>query len=169
MDEKWSSIEISQPKYGLAEKILEERLNFDRYVSSDSYLFTKDRIITSNKPVTKIWNAKGELVNSIGKVTTTYQPVKVVEDTLLIVDRSDGDYIYNFNGDKLGKLPNKDGWKVRLDSTKSVIIYNEQGIEDNVYITHIDGNLIKKIHLKKDVNHLFKTGIFEHFIFNPRG
>ncbi len=167
LEQEWASIEISEPKYGFGDDILSSELNYDQYLQTGAILTTKDnsRIITSKKPITKIWSNKGDLIKTIDKVKSDYSPVEILNDKYLIIRRDEGDYIYNLDGVKLGLIP--ESYNRHLAKSKDIIVYKKRGTEPIVYISDITGKLIFKIVLREDKSNLWESGIYEHFILTP--
>ncbi len=168
LEQEWASVEISEPKYGFGDARMSSGVNYDKYLQTGAILVTKDksRIITSKKPITKIWNDNGELIKTIDKVSSNYEPVQILNDKFLIIERNDGDYIYNFDGEEFGKLPQCHNRQLAI--SENIILYNANGTDPTVYLFSITDKKTKAIKLKEDNSDLWNPGIYEHFILSPK-
>lgn len=152
LEKQWQSIEVSKPKYGFADSLFMSKVNYDGYLQSGAMVVTKDksRIITTKTPVTKIWTREGKLLKTIDKVNTDYEPVEILNEKIIIIERRDGDYIYNLNGEELGKLPachNR-----TLAHKQDIILYNKNGTDPTVYLFNIKDKTTKSIALREDLS-----------------
>ncbi len=168
LEQEWSSIEVSEPKFGFGEDIFKSSVNYDGYTYNGAIMVTEDqsRIITTNKTISKIWTNNGELIKTIDKINSDYKPVEILNDKFLIFDRNDGDYICNLDGKELGKLPpchNR-----QLANSENIILYNENGTAPTVYLYSITDKKTKAIKLNEDNSDLWNPGIYEHFVLSPK-
>jgi len=164
LDQQWSSLEISEPKYGLGKVLFSEKVNYEQFLNYNSFLLSKDknRIITSHKSVTKIWDKNGRLIKSIDNVRDTYQPVEIKNDKFIFVSCQDGDHIYNMDGEPIGKIDNS--FRRHITSTEDRIIYYRIGNSDNVVFSDFKGKVLKEIYLEHDNTFFGPSTIYEHFI-----
>lgn len=166
LEQKWSSIEISQPRYGFDEALFTDPVNYDRYLQLGAIVINDegDRVITSKNTISKIWNRSGTLIKTIDKVRSPYGPVEILDNKYIVVDRADGDYIYDLNGNPIGKLPESNS--KRLAKTKDVIVYRKNGMDPSVYICDLKSKKTTKILLREDKSTPWEKSIYARFILS---
>lgn len=167
LDEKWSSIEISQPQYGFGDPLFTDPVNYDGYLVSGAILAIEDgsRIITSDKPFTKIWDRSGRLLKTIDKVRDTYNPVEIITNKYLVVQRMGGDYIYDLDGNLICKIDKS--YDRHIIPSKERIIYNVYGM-GHVKIKDFKGTTLRDIQLSIGHSNYNLNQVYEHFIFTPQ-
>jgi len=164
LNEKWLSLDISKPKYGFGDELINTDINFENRLNDDDLIISKDesRIVITKFPSTKVWSNDGLLLNTIEDVTDGYNPFGFKEDNYLIVNKNKVDYLYSLDGNLICKLGNS--FKYDLISSEDRIFYDKEG---SVVILNFKGKLIKKLKLKED-DHKWGQGIYEHFIVTPQ-
>ena len=168
LSQKWASIQIAQPKYGIATTLLKTQVNHDDYLKSGAIVVTEDksRIITSQKPITRVWDSNGQLLKEIDKVRDDYHPVEIFDDQYMIVEREGGDYLYDLNGNEICRIDKS--YNRHIDSEKRRIVYNNFGEIGHIVIKDFKGQTIKDFQLENE-GYVRYGGILTYFDVTPNG
>lgn len=164
LNEKWLSLDISKPKYGFGDELINTDINFENYLDNDDLIIAKDesRIVITKFPNTKILSNDGLLIKTIDNINDSYRPVSLEGENYLKVHRNKVDYLYSLDGDLICKLGNS--FLYDIIPSEDRIFYDK---DDSVVILNFKGKLIKKIKLKEDA-HKWEQGIYEHSIVTPQ-
>lgn len=172
LNTKWSSLEISDPKKVLADKIFESEVNQTTFLSSGAIMFSPDEktVVMSKKPITKIWSKVGKTVSTINGVSSDFQPVKFCGNNYLLIEKDEGVCLYSTKGDLIGNFGETHGHEISLKSKK--VIYYLRGDIGNAYtsvfLADFSGKVIKKFELKNEPTKTFmEESIYSHFVLTP--
>ncbi len=173
LDKKWTSIEVSQPRYGLADKLIDAKIQYKfGYPAYKSLHITNDssRIIICSATHLKIFSREGELIRTIeGIRETDYEPYKILGKKYLLVKRENDDAIYTLDGQQIGQLPKSHNHQ--LNNSKEVIAYRKAGQDYSVYISTISGKQIAEIELNKNSKASglpWINKLFQNFLLTPK-
>jgi hypothetical protein len=172
LNKKWTSLEISQPKWGFMDPVYEKELNHDNYIGYGSIEISPDgqTIVTSKKPITTIWSRKTKRTITIDRVKTDFSPVKFIDNYYLLIDKEEGTALYTVDGKKLAAYP--DSYAHILSVKKQRIVY-ETNFDTtrkvvNFILADFSGKKIKEFKLKNNAtDYTGDKGISVTFLVTP--
>jgi hypothetical protein len=169
LNTKWSSLEISNPKRILTDKIFESDVNQTTGLSLGAILVSDDEktVVISKKPITKIWSKIGKTVSTITEVSSDFQPVEFCGNNYLLIEKKNGVCLYNTKGELIGNFGSTYGHEASLKYKK--IVYYLRGDIGNpytsVFLAEFSGKIIKKFELKNEPSKSFmEESIYSHFV-----
>jgi len=147
LDEKWSAVEISQPKYGYGKVIMKSPSDWfleELYVSKN-----KERFLTSYKDEAKLWTNKGELLVTVKDLTNTFSTFVLLNDEIILFALEDKTLLYSIDGELLHELPASILLDAKLTSSNDYLYYVTRSSyfssDEVLYIANAKGETLKKI------------------------
>ncbi|MEO1259458.1 MAG: hypothetical protein AAFZ15_11705 [Bacteroidota bacterium] len=175
LDEEWDEVVVSRPRYGLGGPVVMEKLiDFDDYRSLTNYSKDLEVFLVLVGENLKIYKTNGELVSVIDDVknVNTLQDGFDTVKNYFFVEKSDGIYLYDFSGSRIGFYGKSYGHKISYKENRVVFVGDEiaRGYYVNLHITDLKGKVIKKLQVKKG-GYLNHFGKYEnnYFLFTNDG
>lgn len=156
LDEKWTMLDVSKPKYGFGEKVFNDSGHW-KGISPDSL-----SILVGNKSSSRLRNRNGELILEVKNPDHIYRYAEVFNKSYFSLKRKDWEYIYDFSGKQLAKIERS--FDKCLSSDESRLICRKYREPETVFIYTMKGKLVKTLHLKEYPYNPKGPSVYEHFI-----
>jgi hypothetical protein len=172
LNQKWTSLEITQPKWGLKDPVFEQEVNYETYIKSGAIDVSKDgkTVIASKKPITTVWSASTKQVVTIDQIDTDFQPIELIDNRYMLVDKENGCALYTFDGKQLAVF--KDSYQHKVSVKKQRVVFEKRSSlpreKISVFLTDFSGKLIKEFKLTSEVTTDFNDRrIYADFLVTP--
>lgn len=160
LDEKWTSVDITQPKYGFGRLLIKD--DFPRH-SSPIFMADHTRIVILGKTGVNIWNTSGTLIKHI-EHSDRFGRASSISDKHLLVHFEDGDGIFDSNGELVGKL--EEGSKHVVIPSEKRIVFRKRAEPYTILVYDFDGNKVTELALGQEVGKNWNDPVIvsDHFV-----
>ncbi len=171
LNEPWTSLEISYPRYGFADPIMQEVISgqFNGFgsmaVSND-----KQTVAISSPPSVKIWSKKNnKIIATIDNISEDYSPIRFINNNYLLVEQQNGMALFTASGKKIGNYGKTHSHEFSFN--KQRVVYFMNGNMTNEYaeiiLADLSGRIIKKFRSHNQKNIDFEKWIYVDFFLTP--
>lgn len=169
LEETWTSVQVSQPKFGIGERLLTTPVDEEEYLGQGSVLTNRNgtRIITTHQSTTRIWNERGGLLKTINDVENSGFASRIVDDSYVVVRCKENDVLYDLDGNKICILESH-SYEHRISAKHKTVIYKLARERGKVHIKDFNGKKIKVLELE-NLEHDYGYYIGTKYAITPEG
>ncbi|MEO1050934.1 MAG: hypothetical protein AAFX87_09910 [Bacteroidota bacterium] len=149
LNEAWSSVEISQPKYGYGDEIFKTPVREDNNWWYDKALaFNKNQsIITLGKDKLNFWDLNGQLLNTVPFVNEYGFNIKIFDDRIILLEGRLEEKILDSQGNLLGTIDAS--YDHLFVPGKDLIIHRTYDY-DSITISNLEGKALHFIEVRRE-------------------